>query len=91
MAVTDADVQLLLKTPLFSGLDPEKILPILDGLLVCEFARGETIFNAGDRADRLYLVVSGWVRLNRTTRDGEDAIVGLFTKGELFAEAALFL
>lgn len=91
MAITDADIQLLLKTPLFSGLNPGKITPFLDGLVVCEFAKGDTIFNAGDKADRLYLVLSGWVRLNRTTRDGEDAIVGLFTRGELFAEAAMFL
>lgn len=91
MPITDSDFQLLLKTPLFSALDPKKISPIRGALSEHTFRKGEIIFNAGDPANRFYLVLSGWVGLRRVTRRGEDAIVGLFTKGEIFAEAAIFL
>lgn len=91
MAIADTDLQLLLNTPLLTSLGREKIALILEGALIRSFCKGETIFNAGDPADYLYLVLSGWVRLNRTTRGGEDAVVGLFTRGNLFAEAAIFL
>lgn len=90
-ACVDADLALLLGTPLFSGFDAPALTPILSTVSACTYAKGETIFHAGDPADRLFLVASGWVTLTRTTRDGEEAVIGLFMRGETFAEAAMFL
>jgi CRP/FNR family transcriptional regulator, dissimilatory nitrate respiration regulator len=87
----DVDLALLLKTPLFSGFDVLALAPILKTVSTCTYAKGETVFHAGDPANRLFVVMSGWITLSRTTRDGEEAIIGLFMRGETFAEAAMFL
>jgi CRP-like cAMP-binding protein len=37
------------------------------------------------------VVLDGWVKVFRTTHDGHEAVVGVFRRGETFAEAAIFL
>jgi len=54
------------------------------------FEKGQDIFEAGAAADAFYLVVEGWIKLYRITRDGEEAIINIFAPGETFAEAAVF-
>jgi CRP-like cAMP-binding protein len=44
----------------------------------------------GDNADRLFVVVSGWVKLYRQTPEGDEAVVALFQAGDIFGEAAVF-
>jgi CRP-like cAMP-binding protein len=44
----------------------------------------------GDAADRFFVVMSGWVKLSRHTDAGDEAVMALFTRGDVFAEAAIF-
>lgn len=85
------DLEILRHIPLFAGLDE----PQLDGLLrdvsVREHPKGLLLFQQGDTADRFYVVLSGWVKIFRLTQDGDQAVMGLFTRGESFAEAAMFM
>lgn len=66
----------------------------LDGLLseasVKSLDRGETLFIQGDPAAGFFIVLEGWVKVYRMTPAGEEAVVGVFTKGQSFAEAAAF-
>ncbi len=54
------------------------------------FERNETIFHEGDRADRVYRVISGMVRICRHTPGGARHIADFILPGELigFAEYA---
>ncbi|MBL4750483.1 MAG: Crp/Fnr family transcriptional regulator [Amylibacter sp.] len=52
-----------------------------------EFDRGATIFLQGEQSTAIYIVASGWVKLYRTTTNGHEAVVGVFTKGNSFGEA----
>jgi CRP-like cAMP-binding protein len=56
-----------------------------------EYARGETLFRQGDPAAHFFVVFEGWVKVYRLTRAGNEAVVGVFSKGQSFAEAAAFL
>ncbi len=38
----------------------------------------------------MYVVKKGWVKLFRQTPDGEQAVLGLFTRGDVFGEASIF-
>lgn len=53
------------------------------------FAHGETVLRHGDRAQHLWLVRRGWVKLSRQTPDGKETTVGLCTEGDVFGESAL--
>ncbi len=40
--------------------------------------------------ESFFLVLDGWIKLYRVTPGGEEAIVAIFTRGQSFAEAAVF-
>jgi CRP/FNR family nitrogen fixation transcriptional regulator len=48
------------------------------------FGRNEEIFGEGERADYLYRVVSGGVRIMRFSSDGRRQILGFHLPGEVF-------
>ena len=52
-----------------------------------QFDRGATIFLQGERAEAIYIVVDGWVKLYRIAPSGTEAVVGVFTRGRSFGEA----
>ena len=63
---------------------------VLQSAICRGFDRGETIFLQGDPADYIFIVIQGWVKLFRMTPNGTEAVVGVFTQGRSFAEAAVF-
>jgi CRP-like cAMP-binding protein len=40
-------------------------------------------------ADRLTIIISGWVKLSRHTSEGEEAIINLLTRGHLLGDSAI--
>lgn len=74
----------------FSGLPEADMAAFLDAAKVQDCKKGETLFHQGDAADSFFVIISGWVKLYRTTPEGEEALVSIFTRGDVFAEAALF-
>ncbi len=55
------------------------------------FDKGALLFQQGQLADAFYVILDGWVKLSRMSADGDETIVGVFSRGESFAEAAMFL
>lgn len=49
----------------------------------------QTIFEEGEQGDRMYIVVSGYVRIYRT-RSGKNIEYGIIGPGEFFGEMAMF-
>ena len=86
----DHDLQLLRRMSLFKGLDDEAVGRLLSDAKVQKTARNEVIFVEGEPAVRLYLVLSGWIKLWRQSEDGHESVIGVFAEGESFAEAAIF-
>ncbi len=88
--ITTADLELLGRMPLFSGLAPEALRGLLIESTVRRFPRNTMLFLQGDPADRFYVIFEGWVKLFRDTVDGQESVIAVFTRGESFAEAAVF-
>lgn len=85
------DFQVVRKTALFSGLTEKLTRRVLSQAIVKEYERGETLFCQGEPASAFFVVISGWVKLYRLTRGGEETVVGVFSRGQSFAEAAAFI
>ena len=64
------DDAVILSAPLCAGLDPQEAQPLLDALTPVHLARGETLFNEGERGERLYVIADGQVKLGRRSSDG---------------------
>ncbi|KAA0010280.1 cyclic nucleotide-binding domain-containing protein [Billgrantia pellis] len=83
-------LQAVRQVPLFAGLESETLALLTEGALERRYRRGTQLFRRGEPADRFYVVLGGWVKLFRESPDGNECMVGLFTRGESFAEAAMF-
>lgn len=85
-----ADTDLIHRHPLFRGLSPEQLAQTIKGATARTYAKGQTLFTRGDPADYFYFIYDGWVKIFRESVDGDEAIIGVFTRGETIAEAAAF-
>lgn len=74
----------------FSGLPDSDMKAFLNASNVRQNEKGAALFHQGDAADSFFVIISGWVKLYRNTAEGEEALVGLLTRGDVFGEAALF-
>lgn len=85
------DLETLKRARLFAALDEEALLSLVQGTVPRSYPKGQVIFQHGEPADAFYIVLDGWVKVFRASATGDEAVFGVFTKGETFAEAALFL
>jgi CRP-like cAMP-binding protein len=90
IGLTSGDLELIKKTAILGGLGDEALTALLSDAVVKTPERGEVLFVQGDPASAFYVVLDGWIKLYRMTVAGEEAVVGIFTKGQSFAEAAAF-
>lgn len=84
------ELDLLAQVPLFSGLPREQLAALLADASVRSYSRGAILFMQDEPATRFYAVFEGWVKLFRQAPDGQESVIAIFTRGESFAEAAMF-
>lgn len=76
---------------LFEALDHARIEALISHTQTRNLKRGETLFQQGDRCDRIYLLVEGQLKLYRLAMNGEEKVIDLVQPGQSFAEAVAFL
>ena len=82
-------VELYGKLPLFAGVSKEQLIPLLKCLKAEKhiFAKGEWIFNEGERITTLGIILKG--RINTVYEDilGGNSIIGTIESGQMFCDA----
>ncbi|WP_422365643.1 Crp/Fnr family transcriptional regulator [Pelagibius sp.] len=84
------DWRIAKESVLLASVPEDLVETILSHTETRSFDRGTTIFLQGEPADSVYIVLEGWVKLFRISQNGAEAVVGVFTKGRSFGEAAAF-
>ena len=84
------DMDAIRNTLVFGGLGTQTLDNLIADATVRECGRGEMLFVQGEPASYFFVVLDGWIKVYRITSAGEEAIVGTFTRGQTFAEAAAF-
>jgi len=74
----------------FSGLEARHLDALAAVASSSVYRKGQTIFSEGQEAGGLYAVLSGLVRIYKTSLGGKEQILHVFGPGELFAEVAVF-
>jgi CRP-like cAMP-binding protein len=87
--LTVAELELVRRVPVFSGLTAAALAPLLDGAVAKAFARHALLFLQGEPATRFFIVLDGWVRLYRQTPQGHEVTIAVFGRGDSFAEAVV--
>lgn len=88
--LNESDAKIIGNSVFFHGLPDDVAAMIHAHSTVRTFERGATVFLQGAPASSFFFVLSGWVKLYRVSQNGAEAIVGVFTKGQSFAEAVAF-
>jgi CRP/FNR family transcriptional regulator, cyclic AMP receptor protein len=84
-------VEQLQQIPLFSRLDPDRLIQLQAHAVLKQYLREEIILHEGDRLPaQLFAVFSGRIEVKKTGSTGKETILRSLPAGELFAAPALF-
>lgn len=86
----EEDSALLRNLPLFSGLSRSELFHLIHDSWIDRFPAGTLLFLHGDPARSFFVVLEGWVKLYRSTPDGDESVIAVMPAGDSFAEAAAF-
>ncbi|NOZ86746.1 MAG: cyclic nucleotide-binding domain-containing protein [Deltaproteobacteria bacterium] len=75
--------------PMFSRLDEDVFLEILDTMQVTKAAKGECVIEQGEPGDSLFLVADGRLEAVKTTDRGERIRLGVLNEGSVFGEMSV--
>jgi CRP-like cAMP-binding protein len=76
--------------PFFSGLPKVDMAALLQAGFMRKCHKHQNLFQQGDTANSFFIIVSGWIKAHRETVDGDEAVLAIFTRGDVFGEAAMF-
>jgi CRP/FNR family transcriptional regulator, cyclic AMP receptor protein len=80
----------LSEAPLFEALSDEDSRALRAKVIVVKLDRGERLFSEGDKGDRLYIILSGKIKLTKAAPDGRENLLSVHGPGEMFGELSLF-
>ena len=83
-------MKMLSKIPLFSSL-PDDLKSHLSTIVNPKVvAKGEVLFREQQKAEGLYFIISGKVKLMKSNPEGKEILLNVRKTGEMFAEVPLF-
>jgi CRP/FNR family transcriptional regulator len=85
----NASVSSTRRVQIFSGFTPEEMSRIVAQARSLRKARGEFIYMPGDRADFVYFLKQGRIKLSVLSESGKEIAIDIIQPGEIFGEFAL--
>ncbi|RJP19177.1 MAG: GAF domain-containing protein [Candidatus Abyssobacteria bacterium SURF_5] len=76
--------------PLLRGLNVDDLRALAEAAEQREFPPGTEIFSEGSQDNSLFIILSGDVRISKSTASGEEKSIALLSQGGFFGEMALF-
>jgi CRP-like cAMP-binding protein len=77
-----------LKVPIFGSLGPEELAAVAPFIQRKKFAPNQLVFSKGDRAEELFIVISGRLKLSVLSPDGRELAFRTSGPGEVIGEIA---
>lgn len=81
---------ILAKVPLFSGLNHSQLATLENNSAVLKVDKGQVIFLEGADAKGCYVLLSGQVKIYKSSPEGKEHILHVLGPGEPFAEVPMF-
>src|SRR5699024_11738472 len=76
--------------PIFNHLESSQMDDIMTVVQHRTFKKGEMLYHAGEKADALYIVHQGLVKIYRLLASGKDQLVRILNSGDFIGELAIF-
>ena len=84
------ELEFLKSLPYFSGLNSAELESVSKLIFEKTAERGEVILFEDEPAETLYFVVSGVVKIYKTSADGKEQILNIIRPGESFNDVPIF-
>jgi CRP-like cAMP-binding protein len=82
--------EIVARAGLFQGVEPNAVAALTKQLQPVDFPRGHTVFAEGDPGDRLYIAISGKVKIGRRSLDGHESLLTIMGPSDMFGELSIF-
>lgn len=82
-----ADIEAARHSVLLNAMPPHVRSRLLASAQIADHETGRMIFLQGEPADRVFVVLEGWIKLYRVAANGAEAVVSIMTRGRSFGEA----
>ena len=83
--------KLITSLQFFAGLSRAELDTLLEYGSIRRYEKGKLLFLEGEPANRLYIVMDGWIKIYKGTASGEEAIVQMLSAGDAVLESAVLL
>lgn len=80
---------LLVKIPMFAGLDADELEIIEKHIKLFEIAQGATLFKEGDQGDYVCFVVNGRLEVIKRTITGDEFVLNTLARGQSVGEMSI--
>jgi CRP/FNR family transcriptional regulator, anaerobic regulatory protein len=87
----DSEKSCIDRVPIFGNLTFEEKAEISRITINKEYKKGETIYLAGDKGERLYVIHRGKVKISRISEAGKEQIIRILGPGDFMGELSLFI
>ena len=64
--------EILSRAGIFQGVEPNAASALTSQLQPADFPRGHTVFAQGEPGDRLYIIISGKVKIGNRSPNGQE-------------------
>lgn len=78
------------RVPIFNNLTYEEMMEVARITTDQTYEKGEFIYTAGDRGEKLYVIHEGRVKITRISETGKEQVIRVLGPGEFLGELSLF-
>ncbi|MCG1009539.1 Crp/Fnr family transcriptional regulator [Salinicoccus sp. ID82-1] len=76
--------------PIFNHLQEEEMKKVVKATRPISLKRGESLYQAGDVSDSLYIIHQGKIKIYRLSENGKEQLIRILQPGDFTGELALF-
>ncbi len=88
--MTNDNLEILSKIPMFSELDTKTQKKLADITVTKIYHKGQILFREGTPADGLFIVKKGRIKIYKMSWEGKEQVLHFFGPMEMFAEVPVF-
>ena len=77
--------------PIFSNLTYDEMMEVARITNSREYKKGEMIYMAGDKGEKLFVIHKGKVKITRFSESGKEQVIRVLGSGEFMGELSLFV
>ena len=78
------------RAEIFQTVEPSAVSGLTKHLHQVDFPRRQTVFAEGEPGDRLYIIISGKVKIGNRSPNGQETLLAILGPSDMFGELSVF-